>query len=85
MEVVPSPEPPFLLLDDQHALPRQHEEPLLRVLRVVERARIALPQNADVDADVSERRFTRLERVERSASFGADCEGLLEVVHEPPL
>ena len=53
MEIVPLAEGPLLLLYDEEALAGEHEEPLLRVLVVIERVRIAGPQDAHVDADVA--------------------------------
>ena len=85
VEVVPPAQPPLLLLDDEQALAGEHEEPLLRVLVVIERVRIAGPQDAHVDADVAERRFPWLERVERASLLKAHGERLLEIVDEPAL
>jgi hypothetical protein len=63
----------------------EHEEAFLCVLVVVERVRIAGPQDAHVDAEVAERRLPRLERVEGASLLEADGERVLEVVDEPTL
>jgi hypothetical protein len=64
----------------------KHEESFLHALRVVERVRIARPEDADVDAEITERRLPRLERVQRAALLlVAYRERVREVVHEPAL
>ena len=67
VEVVPLLERPLLVLDDQQALAREHEEALLRVLGVIERVRVTGPEDADPDADVRERMVARLERIRRAS------------------
>jgi hypothetical protein len=51
---VPLPQAPLLALDDEDALPAQHEEVLLRLLRVVLAVGLSRLQHLDVDAEVRE-------------------------------
>src|SRR5438067_7475093 len=86
MEVVPLPQPALFLLDDQYALARQHEEALLRRLGVVERVRVARPEDAEVDAHVLERVLPRLDWIARAALLRvANRQRVFEVEHEPAL
>ena len=63
----PTAAAPFLLLDDQRALAREHEEPFLAALGVVERARLARPNDVHVDAEIAEPRISCLERIHGAA------------------
>jgi len=69
VEVVPSPKGTLLLLDEQRALAREHEEPFLHAFRVVERIRIARREDADSYADVAERVLPRLISVDKSVEL----------------
>ena len=57
VEVVPRREPALLLLDDQQALAGDHEEAFLGVLAVVPADRLARLEDADVDAELRNRRL----------------------------
>jgi hypothetical protein len=61
VEVVPLPQRPFLLLDDQRALAGKHEEAFLDALGVVQRIGLARRKDADADADILEGVLLRLE------------------------
>ena len=61
VEEVPGLQQPLLAVDEQLALPREHEERFLLRLRVVEAVRLARAEDADVDADLSERVVVALE------------------------
>jgi hypothetical protein len=84
VEVLPPSQRPLLFFDDQRAMARQHEKPFLHALRVVERVRVARPEDADVDADVAERMLPRLEPIRR-AVFSSFSHGarVPEVEDEP--
>ncbi len=84
VEIVPTAQPPLLLLDDEQALSGEDEEPLLRILVVIERVRIVGPQDTHVHADVAERRLPWLERVERASLLKAHGERLLRLWTNQP-
>jgi len=59
VEKVPRPKDPLLALDEQLALPGNHEERLLPRLGVVE-TRLARLQDGDVDAELREQEGRRV-------------------------
>ena len=52
VEEIPRSQLPFLVLDDQNAASREHEEPFLAVLAVVTAQAFAGLEDADVDAEL---------------------------------
>jgi hypothetical protein len=54
MEEVPGSQGPLLALDDQQRFAGKQQEVLLVVLPVVDRHRLARPENLDVDAELRE-------------------------------
>src|SRR5207342_2805462 len=62
VEEVPGLEVPFLILDDQQALAREHEEVLLHALGVVAAVRLARLEDVDADPVLLERCVPRLPR-----------------------
>jgi hypothetical protein len=66
VEEVPRPEEPLLTLDEQPALPEQHEERLLLRLGVVEGVRLARLQDAEVDTELREPELPALESAPRA-------------------
>jgi hypothetical protein len=64
VEVIPLPQRPFFVFDNQRALARENEEPFLSAVGVVEGVRLAMGDDADVDAEVAEPHLLWLERVQ---------------------
>src|SRR5207247_10263558 len=62
----PLPEQAFLTLDEQSALPRQHQERLLLRLSVVEAVRLTRGQDMESDAELRKRALVALERAVRA-------------------
>jgi hypothetical protein len=88
VDEVPRPQEPLLLLDEQPALAREHEEVLLLVLGVVEPVRLPRIQNADLDADLRERELSALKAAIRPrrlvlAVLGRHPRGVAHVDDEP--
>ena len=54
VDEVPGPQAPFLTLDEEQALAREHEEVLLDVLAVVHAVRLAGSEDVDVDPELRE-------------------------------
>src|SRR5439155_26552001 len=63
---VPRTKRPFLTVDEELALPRQHEEGLLLRLRVVQAVRLPGLQDGEVDAELRERELACLEAASRA-------------------
>jgi len=61
VEEGPRPEKALLTLDEQRALPGQHEERLLLILGVVEAVRLAQLQGVESDAELRELELLALE------------------------
>ena len=70
---VPCPQPPLLALEDRHAFAGQDQEVLLLRVRVVQRARLARPEDVQVHANLREGR--RLEVVALSEHPATQLEG----------
>ena len=66
LEEVPRPNQPLLALDEQRALPGQHQERLLLRLGVVEAVRLTRLQDVQPDADLRELELLALERALRT-------------------
>ena len=79
VEEVPCPEEPLLTLDEQRALPGQHEEVLLLRLGVVEAVRLARLQDVESDAQLRELECLALEGALRAGRL------LLAVFRRQPL
>ncbi len=81
---VPGAEPPLLALDEEQALAREHEEPLLRVLSVVERVRLARTEDPDAEAELLEADVVALEdRVQAAELSAVEPACSPDVEHEP--
>src|SRR2546421_6037684 len=85
VEEVPRPEEPLLAVDEQPALPRQHEERLLLRLGVIEAVRLARLQDAEVDAELRERHVLTLESAARAEGARQPPLGVPHVDDEPAL
>jgi hypothetical protein len=83
VEEVPRPQQPLPAVDEQLALPREHEERFLLRLRVVEAVRLARAEDADVDANLIERVVVALEDARRAGPIGRDPGGVAYVDDEP--
>src|SRR5690242_4311999 len=85
VEVVARGEPAFLALHDQQARPREHEEPLLRVLAVVARVELPRFEHAHVDAELAEAVVGRLGGAGDAHPRVAPGDDVREVDDEPAL
>jgi hypothetical protein len=83
VEEVPRPEEPLLTLDEQPALPGQHEERLLLRLGVVEAGRLARLQDGEVDAELPELELLALEGALRAARVPRQPHRVPQVHDEP--
>ena len=85
VDEVPGAKPSLLAFDQKQALPRQHEEVLLRIFSVVERIRLGRAEDANAQADLVEASVVRLEGRIKAATVGLEPGDVARIDDKPAL